>query len=768
MRFTVAMLSGHTELCAAVAWSPDSSLFSCADDRAVIKWSTDGEASSRVGATESYVSSITWFPGLAKQAPEMFAVSCADGTMRFMSRSGREEKKVAAHEGAAIVVRWSHDGSAILTAGEDGDVKIWSKSGNLRSTLVSTGRSVYSACWGPDDDQVLVASGKTLMIKTVQATKKSIEWVAHDGIVLCVDWNVANSNIVSGGEDCTYRIWDAYGRQLYCSRPMEHVVTSIGWSPNGECFAVGSFNTLRLCDKTGWSHSKERLSCGSVMGLAWTADSTQLAGAAGNGQVLLAQVVDRRFEWKSHEAMLIGPRRIRITDLANESIEEVEFAKDRVVEMGLGFDYLVVATSSQCSVYNMHNRNTPIIFDIKAPPHFMHLCKKHFMMLDPVSGIQVLSYEGRVVCAPKFQGMRGEYVRKELVALAPDTLVVVESVSLKTVYVFDSSSGKELGKITHTVEISMVALNQHNNGPHERIVAFTDRNCEFFVASLACNVAAAKGPVLFRYERLHSLVESFLFNDETDALVGVCDGRLLVWTHPAAQFVDSDLLPLSTYTIDSTELGRNAKIIAYTGSKVSIRKVDGSIVFVSTLAEIPLLYEFARADQWEQCVRLCRHQASHVLWGALSSMSVMKKQLETAIKALSELNEVVKVEYLQFVLAIPSEEGRQAEMALFRRQPDEAERVLLQASPPLVYRAIKMNIRLYRWVRALDLAVKNRSHVDTVLAYRKSYLDDFARQETDPKFVQYNGQVAFDWDTVKAKEHKELETERSRGSGNRK
>lgn len=36
----------------------------------------------------------------------------------------------------------------------------------------------------------------------------------------------------------------------------------------------------------------------------------------------------------------------------------------------------------------------------------------------------------------------------------------------------------------------------------------------------------------------------------------------------------------------------------------------------------------------------------------------------------------------------------------------------------LVYRAIKMNIKLFRWDRALDLAQQYKQHVDTVLWYR--------------------------------------------------
>ena len=91
----------------------------------------------------------------------------------------------------------------------------------------------------------------------------------HDGLVLCLDWSAATGRIVTGGEDCKYRVgggssyprmmfnaplqvWDTYGRQLYSSGAHDYPVTSVAWSNDGELFAVGSFNTLRLCDKIGW------------------------------------------------------------------------------------------------------------------------------------------------------------------------------------------------------------------------------------------------------------------------------------------------------------------------------------------------------------------------------------------------------------------------------------------------------------------------------------------------------------------------------------
>lgn len=39
--------------------------------------------------------------------------------------------------------------------------------------------------------------------------------------------------------------------------------------------------------------------------------------------------------------------------------------------------------------------------------------------------------------------------------------------------------------------------------------------------------------------------------------------------------------------------------------------------------------------------------------------------------------------------------------------------------------------------RALELAVKHKTHVDTVLAYRKKFLEDFHKEESNKRFLQY-------------------------------
>jgi intraflagellar transport protein 80 len=109
-----------------------------------------------------------------------------------------------------------------------------------------------------------------------------------------------------------------------------------------------------------------------------------------------------------------------------------------------------------------------------------------------------------------------------------------------------------------------------------------------------------------------------------------------------------------------------------------------------------------------------------------------------------------------------SVEGRNAELALYRGAHDEAESILLQARPPLLYRAVKMNIRLYRWERALSIAMDNKKHIDTVLHYREQFLVQYGKKEDNPDFLKMKETVEVNIDDIKAARAKEKEDEKAR------
>ncbi|XP_067950090.1 intraflagellar transport protein 80 homolog isoform X2 [Watersipora subatra] len=644
-----------------------------------------------------------WLPKLSgskKQAgSDVFALAATDGKFYLVSRAGRVEKSVEAHRGAVLSVRWSYDGSALITSGEDGQVKIWSRSGMLRSTLATNASPVYGVAWSPDSDAVLYTNSGQLVIKSLQANAKAQMWKAHDGVILKIDWNPITGYIVSGGEDCRYKVWDSYGRQMYNSVTHDYPITAVAWAPDGQLFAVGSFNTLRLCDKTGWSHSLDKISTGSVFSIAWSADGTQIAGACGSGQIVFGSVIESVTNW-----------------------------------------------------------NTPTIFDLKeGSVSMIALCEKDFLVVDNTS-IYIYSYDGRLRCSPKFPGMRTDILNEMTVSLSVDTLAVRDKGNEKMVHLFDSTTGKPLGDgkpITHKHDILQVVLDQA--GPaHERKLAIIDKNRNLYLTSTR---TFGSEPNI---QKLGAMVLSAVCHDSCNMIAALADGRLTVWYYPNAVFVDKALLSEVLFEKDSSEFGKSPFVSSFVGRHVGIRRADGAVISTAISPYPALLHGYTLGGRWDDAVRLCRFVKDTTLWCCLAAMSAYAKDLATAEVAYAAIDEADKVEYINSIKELPGKETRSAAMALFCGNSQDAEGILLAAG--LYFRAIMMNIELYNWDRALELAVKHKTHVDTVLAYRQKYLKRFEREETSQRFLQYMEGVKIDWHTVQQKIEAEYQQEREGGN----
>ncbi len=130
------------------------------------------------------------------------------------------------------------------------------------------------------------------------------------------------------------QVWDSLGRLLFQSSPSEHVITSVAWAPNGENFAVGSYDMVRVCDKAGvrsvpaapcfvvpvsspllsadpccaaasqWSFGREKPDTGSLLALSWSSDGTVVAGGGGSGAVMFAELIGTQLQWQNYEVCL--------------------------------------------------------------------------------------------------------------------------------------------------------------------------------------------------------------------------------------------------------------------------------------------------------------------------------------------------------------------------------------------------------------------------------------------------------------------------------
>lgn len=200
-------------------------------------------------------------------------------------------------------------------------------------------------------------------------------------------------------------------------------------------------------------------------------------------------------------------------------------------------------------------------------------------------------------------------------------------------------------------------------------------------------------------------------------------------------------------------------MISFSGNICTVRRLDGALATLPVSPYPRMLYEHIEKLDFETVIRLCRFVNENTLWATLAAMSIYCRELNTVEIALAQIDEADKVQYIDHIQQrLFSEPARQAAMLVYQKRIPEAETILLGAR--LFYRAIKLNVKLYRWDRALDIAISNKTHVDTVIAYRQRFLQQYNKEETNERMKQYASEIQVDWETVKTKISADKEKER--------
>ncbi|KAK9510933.1 hypothetical protein O3M35_005605 [Rhynocoris fuscipes] len=746
----------HKDTVCCVAWNTTEEVLSCGDDHLLMKWNLVTTDSQKVCELPSDVYPIDFHSfsrnaNLRKQGQDQMLITSSDGKFHLIGKSGRIEKSVEAHKGAVLVGQWSPDGASLLTGGEDGQLKIWSRSGMLRSLAVQGGGvPIYSAAWSSDSAQVVYTQGKHLVIKPLAPNTKSNKWKAHDGLILKVAWDHVNGKIISGGEDCRYKVWDSYGALIFTSMLHEQPITSLAWSPSGELFAVGSFNTLRLCDNSGWSHSLEKPSTGSLYSIAWSTDGTQLAAGCANRKLLLAHVIGRRVEWGQHEAITTSRKTIKVNDVTSEGGDTLEFP-ERVIHLALAYQHLVVVTTTQCYVYSTDNFNTPIVIDLREGSVSIVLLSERHMILVERTSINVYSYEGRLISSPRWASLNTASLNPSHISLGPDAIAVRDQADEKVIQLVDIN-GKELGSpLQHNNAVVEVSLS-HGGNALDRMLAFVDRTRDLYISTVH-----PKPSIPRKVEKLGSIVLSFKWNSHLNVMAAIQDTSLTIWYYPFILFVDKRLVRKTIVSRDSSEFGHKPSISSFVGNHIGLRRSDGALVSTAVSPYVAILHGYAASTSWKDALRLCRMVKDDTLWASLAVMATQAKDLETAEAAYAAINQYDKVLYIQHIKAIPIRAVQISEMSLLGGNVHEAESILLQNG--LIFRAIMTNINTHNWERALEIAVRHKTHIDTVLLYRQRFMDRLGKSETNEKFNQLRENVTLDEEKIDNKVAMEYESE---------
>ncbi|WP_417746418.1 protein kinase domain-containing protein [Rosistilla oblonga] len=322
----IHILPGHSDMVTSLSWSADGKfLLTTAYDFSVQIWQIP-----KTRLVHSFTLASSFRTAALSPDGQQVATGSWSGKIRIYECSGEPIEEYDAHSGPVEIVKWSSDGSMLLSSNQKGQLLV-RRLADAATLLDRQYDSLVDFSFSPDQSQLAVTqeqSGSVDFIdtKTWQTTRtfdtklsgiRASKWTGRGNelalvmmsgeIVICDPEDssgepryrtsphrayemtrVGTDRLAVLSDHDDVKIWNATLTESHVLLSGKNRgVSAIRWHPSDNLVAVGfGDGSLSFLDASG--KQVVRLSHGSVIqSLAWSGDGQRLAVSLGNGEVLV-------------------------------------------------------------------------------------------------------------------------------------------------------------------------------------------------------------------------------------------------------------------------------------------------------------------------------------------------------------------------------------------------------------------------------------------------------------------------------------------------
>jgi WD40 repeat protein len=150
---------------------------------------------------------------------------------------------LSGHQGLIRDMVWSPDGTKIITAGDDGTVRVWDASTGTSLSVIQVGTPVTSLAYSSNGQFIAVglaqSDGRVLLLDGTSYVLVSEYQVTSAGIS-SLAFSPDNTMLLVGGADNIFAVWNTQNDQPITTLSVADTIRHVSFSPDGSFITVAT------------------------------------------------------------------------------------------------------------------------------------------------------------------------------------------------------------------------------------------------------------------------------------------------------------------------------------------------------------------------------------------------------------------------------------------------------------------------------------------------------------------------------------------------